>query len=329
MDLRGTYVRGAVADFVREHRPALAQRLECSLGDVEVEGKDQTGFYSRVPWVRFADRRRSENPREGWYGVYLFAEDGSEAFISLIQGTQIWDGVGLRSRPEAEIRGESDRVRARLSTEIAARDRLVTNILIGSGDKARAYEALRLVYEAEARGQTEVGMAPEVGEAVRIVQALAGRRAGRQRLRLNARERKAIELRAMALATDHYVARGGIVRDVSATRSYDLEVTVGGAVLTVEVKGSAGDGTEVLLTEGEVRHHRLAYPNNALVVVSSIRLLGPSADPIAIGGQVRVLEPWVVLDEALTPIAHRYAVPSGQSPAATLAAAGSGAEGSP
>jgi hypothetical protein len=61
MDLRETYVRGAVTDFVREHRPALAQRLECSLGDVEVEGKDQTGFYSRVPWVRFADRRRSEN----------------------------------------------------------------------------------------------------------------------------------------------------------------------------------------------------------------------------------------------------------------------------
>jgi hypothetical protein len=46
----------------------------------------------------------------------------------------------------------------------------------------------------------------------------------------------------MALATDHYVAHGGIVKDVSATRSYDLEVTLGGAVLTVEVEGPRETG---------------------------------------------------------------------------------------
>jgi hypothetical protein len=95
MSLRGQYVRGDVTGFVRERHEQLATALGCDATDLEIEGKDQTGYYARVPWVRFADRRRSPNPREGWYGVYLFSEAGDAVYLALIQGTQLWDGAGF------------------------------------------------------------------------------------------------------------------------------------------------------------------------------------------------------------------------------------------
>jgi MrcB-like, N-terminal domain len=100
----------------------VADRLLCAPDEVEIEGKDATGSFSRVPWVRFADRRLSPNPMEGWYAVYLFAEDGSEVVLSLIQGTQVWDGVGMRSRPEALTRRRSDWARSQIAPAIAPRD---------------------------------------------------------------------------------------------------------------------------------------------------------------------------------------------------------------
>ena len=45
------------------------------------------------------------------------------------------------------------------------------------------------------------------------------------------------------------------------------------------MKGTAGDGAEILLTRGEVEHHRTARPANALAIVANIRLEGPSDAP--------------------------------------------------
>ena len=87
----------------------------------------------------------------------------------------------------------------------------------------------------------------------------------------------------MALATQHFVALGASVKDVSATKPFlDLEVHLEAARFTVEVKGTAGDGSEVLLTRGEVKHHVAAFPNNALAVVRGIRLQGPADAPEAV-----------------------------------------------
>ena len=141
MSLRGLFIREDIADFVRGHRAEIADRLLCDPDEVEIEGKDSTGFYSRVPWVRFANRRLSPSPREGWYATYLFAEDGSEVVLSLIQGTQVWNGVGMRSRPEPLIRIRSDWARSQIAAAIATRDRLATTTALGRGDKSRAYEA--------------------------------------------------------------------------------------------------------------------------------------------------------------------------------------------
>lgn len=330
MALRGLYVRGDVTDFVRAQRSLIADRLLCASEDVEIEGKDATESYSRIPWVRFANRLRSPNPREGWYAVYLFAEDGSEVALSLIQGTQLWDGVGMRSRPEAAIRARSDWARARIAEAMAGRARLSSSVRLGTGDKARAYEAgtvtayrypreavpdesvleadlldmaqlLQLVHRAEASGPAPGDPAPEVAEAQRVATELAGRRAPRATgFRATAEQRRAVELRAMELVTSYYEELGADVQDVSANRPFDLLVTIPeGVVVTVEVKGSAGDGSEILLTRGEVDHHREAYPANALAVVSSILLDGPPDAPKASGGDLTVLPPWLIDDAAI------------------------------
>jgi Domain of unknown function (DUF3883) len=115
----------------------------------------------------------------------------------------------------------------------------------------------------------------------------------------------------MKIATAHYESLGAVVKDVSANHSFDLEVTLGnGQVLTVEVKGTASDGAEILLTRGEVEHHRVAHPANALAVVANIRLEGPPDAPEAVGGDLLVVQPWQVADAALTPFPYRYDVPA-------------------
>lgn len=339
MTLRGLFIRGDIADYVMNQRGDIADRLLCAQEDVDIEGKDSTGFYSRVPWVRFANRLLSENPREGWYAVYLFSEDGSEVSLSLNQGTQVWDGVGMRSRPENSIHGRSEWARSRLQEAISARPRLQATIHLGEGDKGRAYEAgnvvayrypkgdvpddaslaadmldmadlLQLLYRAEARSPVPGDPAPEVVAAERATQELAGRRVPpRTGFRANAKQRKAIELRAMSLASTHFETMAATVKNVSANHPFDLEVTLGETVLSVEVKGTVGDGAEILLTRGEVAHHGTAYPRNALVIVSNIQLEGPPDAPDAVGGELRLVQPWHLNSTDLTALSYRYEVP--------------------
>ena len=338
MALRGLFVRGDIADFVRQHQAEIAGRLLCAPEDVEIEGKDSTGSYSRVPWVRFANRKLSQNPREGWYAVYLFAEDGSEVSLSLNQGTQVWDGVGMRSRPESSIRQRSDWARERIASAIDGHRRLDSSIHLGRADKSIAYEAgnvvafryrsraipddgalaadllemaglLQEAYRAEATAPAPGDPSPEIAEAERTADDLAGRRVRpRTGFRSNPKQRKAVELRAMTLAIEYYEALGAQVNDVSAKKSYDLEVVVDNDRKTVEVKGTASDGAEILVTRLEVAHHLKAHPNNALVVVSNISVQGPPDAPEAVAGDVRVVEPWKVDESGLTPVAFRYAL---------------------
>lgn len=47
------------------------------------KGRTGTGNNAQVPMVHISDRRMSSTPNEGWYVVYLFANDGSAVFASL------------------------------------------------------------------------------------------------------------------------------------------------------------------------------------------------------------------------------------------------------
>lgn len=102
-------------------------------------------------------------------------------------------------------------------------------------------ELLQAVYRAEASAPVPGDPAPEIVEAEHATQDLAGRKVpSRGGFRANVKQRRAIELRAMRLAAKHYSDRGASVRDTSATKPFDLEVTSGTATLSVEVKRNSG-----------------------------------------------------------------------------------------
>lgn len=127
---------------------------------------------------------------------------------------------------------------------------------------------------------------------------------------LPALARRAVELRAMQVAREHYEGRRYRVQDVSAQRSFDLLCLREGEALHVEVKGTTGEPDSVLITAAEERLAREVYPSIDLFVVHGIRLTGRlSPSPVATGGDVRRLSPWDVTSCRIEPVTSRCHLP--------------------
>lgn len=152
--------------------------------------------------------------------------------------------------------------------------------------------------------------APEVDEASELIEELAGRprQSGRRAYRLNYRERRAIEVRAMKVAEQWLKEHGWpTVEDKSARESYDLLAANGRREIKVEVKGTTSLGESILLTKNERLLHLATHPDNGLIVVSRIQL-ERGEEPAAHGGEVLALVPWVLEESRLTPLAFSYDV---------------------
>ena len=126
---------------------------------------------------------------------------------------------------------------------------------------------LATIYAAEESSLDVPGEpAAEVADALVAVRQAAGsgRRTG-QGFRLSTVEKLAIERHAVSGDPVLPPITGFKVRDVGATQPYDLDVKRGSEHLSVEVKGTTSPGAQVILTHGEVNHHRERFPSNALV----------------------------------------------------------------
>lgn len=121
---------------------------------------------------------------------------------------------------------------------------------------------------------------------------------------MSPRIRKAIEQYAMNLAKRHYECEGYSVEVIG--KPYDLRCTSGKrGTLYVEVKGTQGDGLEVLLTPNEVAHARLRGNRMALFVVSGIAVSDHGTEnPVASGGDVTIYQPWDIDSGELEPIGY-------------------------
>jgi hypothetical protein len=149
---------------------------------------------------------------------------------------------------------------------------------------------------------------PEIADATDAVRAIAKGQGFSPRLK--AADRKAIEMRAMELATAYFASDGYDVDDVSATQPYDLRCTKGTTGVDVEVKGTTTIGEIVLLTPGEVQHALASFPDTALAVVRDIALHDAgTASANATGGTLEVHRPWRPLDTELKPVGYTYTVP--------------------
>lgn len=121
---------------------------------------------------------------------------------------------------------------------------------------------------------------------------------------------RAVELRAVDLATEHLEADGWTVRDVGLVESYDLDCERDDKSLRVEVKGTTGAGQTVALTVNEVENARSAFPDVALAIVSGIQVeVTGNAEVIADGGELAFWHPWEIDAGELQPTVFRYAPP--------------------
>ena len=125
---------------------------------------------------------------------------------------------------------------------------------------------------------------------------------------LSATERSLVERRAMEVAARQFERDGWIVEDVSAVSPYDLLCWHESRMpRRVEVKGAACGASAVILTRNEVLAARADPAAATLAIVHGIMLDRSRAK--ATGGILRIINPWKLDDSALSPIAHRYAVP--------------------
>ncbi|WP_344813851.1 MrcB family domain-containing protein [Microlunatus aurantiacus] len=343
MARRGRLVRQEIAAWMREELESMLDELPPRVRDLAVEGKDGIGRKTEVPWARVYSESRSPSATDGWYVVYLFSAGGDRVYLAIGQGTTRWAGGELRPRPQDELLARASWARERLANDLSSRSDLVATIELGArtslgrsyapgivaaisydfgaipdssdlaADLRFAVRTLAHLYiEADGSSTLPGELPPEISDALTLAERAAGRRGRGQGYRLTVSERRAVEQRAVSIASSYLKDQGWSVKDVGATSSFDLDARRhGGERLYVEVKGTTSLGAEVVLTHNEVVLHRENHPNTMLALVHSIDLDRSGRMPVATGGTLRVLTPWVPQISDLKPISYRYAVPDG------------------
>jgi len=336
MQLRGLYVRQDARNWIQGLIPTLVPLMPRSAQDLAARGRDATGPKSELPWVRLYSASHSPTATQGFYLVYLFDAEGKAAYLSLNQGTTTWDGSDFISIPEPILRNRVAWARLLIDSQIGAdlvvpidllarRTALGRQYEIGSiaaigyprdsvpppsilaSDLARMASLLAVVYAGEDVAPVPGDPPGEVIAMEDAIASIAGRPAKRRGgFRPNAAERKAIEERAMVVARNHFERDGWISKDSHATRPFDFEMTRDGVTLYLEVKGTCSDGSEIILTRGEVDWMRSQYPNTSLAVVSQIALDIGGQTPMASGGLINVVIPWAITDERLVALSYSY-----------------------
>ncbi len=123
------------------------------------------------------------------------------------------------------------------------------------------------------------------------------------------RVRRAVELHAVAHATDYYTQLGYNVSDVGSTRPFDLLVGSPTETRHVEVKGSSGSATTVELTDGEVRQAADWQPTDLYLVRGITWRRQPDGQVSTDGGRAEVLHDWAPTPDRLAATRYRYTVP--------------------
>ncbi|MGH2914036.1 MAG: DUF3883 domain-containing protein [Solirubrobacteraceae bacterium] len=129
----------------------------------------------------------------------------------------------------------------------------------------------------------------------------------RRLVSLGPAERRAVEERAVAVASELLNSEGWTVRDVGATHSYDLHCTRSdGTLLLAEVKGTTQPLREIVLTANEVEVAQRYHPSTALFVVHGITLTTGENGPQATGGLIHEERPWRPDPDRLRPTTYAY-----------------------
>jgi predicted subunit of tRNA(5-methylaminomethyl-2-thiouridylate) methyltransferase len=336
MKVRGLTIRTSIPAYMGQIADDLCTQSRIPPAELLIEGGDGIGRKAQVPWVRFASRTRSPRATVGWYVVWLFEENGEGAYLALVHASTNNIAGEFVERSQQETRRLVGWAREVVAGDIANDPRLLSDISLGSGKLAKAYERttasayyyprhllpsdeqlledmtkmarlLGHLYSGEHSQKYTKETSLEVIAAVMAVNEItSGRAQCGQSFGLTQAQRKAVELRAMQAAVEHFTSEGFDVVDTSATEPFDLKVRRGEDTLYVEVKGTTGDLGDIVLTKNEVEHHLNNHPKNSLFVLYRIALNKTLPMPVATGGKIHLVSPWMINSNLLQPIAYRY-----------------------
>jgi len=95
--------------FVKETPSLFQDALTLDERQYSIRASVGIGHWASIPWLLFMDRRVTDDPKRGFYVVYLFSADGERIYLSLEQAVQ-----GLKDDSKPFSRVKADRLTARL-----------------------------------------------------------------------------------------------------------------------------------------------------------------------------------------------------------------------
>lgn len=341
MEARGILIRRELPSAFRDISQSLEPHLGSHSTDLHVEGSDGIGRKTQAPWVRLYSDLLSPSATTGFYVVIHFSSDGKECFVTVGCGATTWnsDKGDLEKTSPDELKKRL--LWATRTLEQANADTSFFNDTINlkshyslpkSFEQAtllcktfivqdmadddfldavkRALSLLSVIYDE----QTELRDVPQSQINTTEIEILANPnrkfKGGRQGYGLSAPERKAVEIRAMLLASDHLKEMGYDVEDTSANSSFDLLATGHDRIIKVEVKGTTSDFPDsILMTANEVALHSNHDEDTALIIVSGIRFQIRGEKAACTGGSLEWLDNWDISQWTLSPTAYQVKRP--------------------
>jgi hypothetical protein len=345
MQARGDLIRNEIPQQLRS-AAELGKISNVSLiKDFFIEGSDGKGNKNYVPWVRFASESLSPSARIGWYITFLFRSDGSSVWLVIAHASSSEGGKGISKEVRQKLKEwglsklpNPNEIDAALSSSVDLNpegpglgDIFESTSLFGFEFKKNEVPTdseilskvnvliphLQTLYDAELSDPTMPSAEPtEIKAAEEAIDEIAGkipkvRKYSGQGIRGTYKENKAVERRAVELAISYFKSTNNweTIKDTGDKESYDLLLTNKSKKMYVEVKGTQSSGDKVFLSKNEVIYQKKFYPNNALVIVSEIKL-EKGEEPKASGGNIKVISPWKITNNHLTAMAFEYEVPS-------------------
>lgn len=338
MQERGKLIRASLTQELRNRLPEISRAFDPLFDDLAVEGSDGIGRKTEAPWVRLHSKAMSPTPREGFYIVLHFAADGSACFITVGCGSTVWSGGDLRPISDSQLNAKTSWARSVVQQQWKTLAPFTDVIVLGARaplpkvfEKATAIarkvpfesvddhdldsllfaaaERLSAIYLAQLDLRDVSPGDQDALELVAIVNPLRHRTRA-QGTGLTAPERKAVEQRAMYLATQYLQAEGFVCTDKAAAESFDILATRGGQTLKIEVKGTTSDLCDsVLMTRNEVELHRREKGTTGLLIASGIQLDRSGSMPLASGGVVEAMLCWDIDQWILESIAFQVRRP--------------------
>jgi MrcB-like, N-terminal domain/Protein NO VEIN, C-terminal len=306
---------------------------------LRVRAGGQQGSVGLVPWVRVYAPEQSPTAQKGIYLTYLFAADGSRAYLSLMHGSSEFRSGSMRAITDQWVllaRAAVARTALGDLAEAGAAAGATLSIDLGwkgfrNPDRAKAYESANILAREYQAGHIppDTQLLADLSRMLPLLARLysadlaswpeaeartaTSPAAPAQGRASDPGVRTMIERFAEDHAAAHFTELGWQVKRVGQYKlGYDLEcANASGAVLHVEVKGTRTLGEKVTLTANEVEHtrHRAGCSaEHILYVLSQIAIT--HGDPITCaGGKPRRLWPWTISDGDLIATEYAYTVP--------------------